>query len=234
MPADERPGSVDRAQFLSVVCPALTAGDAQGLADEVLRRWTPRQLCRLLADRSVDVRRVAAMVLGLVGDATCVGCLGRALHDADAGVNEMAEHGLWSIWFRSGKGCAAGAFAAGIAAMEQEAYAGAIGRFEEAARADGEFAEAYHQCAIAHFFLGQWRESIADCQRALDRMPTHFGAMAGMGHAYAQLGELDEALDCYRRALAIHPRLADVREAAERLETARAERALAELSRQAR
>src|SRR5690606_35302548 len=116
----------NRGEFLAVVCPALAAGEPQALADEVLKRWTPRQICRLLVDPEVDVRRVAAIVLGLIGDQTCVGCLARALHDADASVNEMAEHGLWSIWFRSGKSAAVSALAAGVAAMEQEAYAQAI------------------------------------------------------------------------------------------------------------
>lgn len=218
MPAETQ--RIDGNEFLAVTRAALASGDAQALADEVTKYWTPRQLCRLLTSQDADVRRVVAVTLGLVGDTSCTGCLARALHDADESVSAMAEHGLWSIWFRSGRACAAASFAAGVASMEQEAYTRAILKFEEAAGADPGFAEAYHQCALAHFFLGQWDECISDSRRTLERMPTHFGAMAGMGHAHLQLGQIDEALCCYRRALAIHPRLPDIQEAIERLERA--------------
>jgi len=72
---------------------------------------------------------------------------------------------------------------------------------------DPDFAEAYNQCAIAYFFLGQWDQSIACCQRTIDLIPEHFGAVAGMGHACTQLNQLGRALSCYRTALRINPRM---------------------------
>lgn len=210
--------AVDRTEFLATVSKALQAGDAEALARDVAARWTPRQLCRLLGDRSVDVRRTVAITLGLMGDATCVGCLTRALHDADEQVNAMAEHGLWSIWFRLGSPATSRPFAEGIAMLESEAYAAAIERFEMAAEADPTFAEAYNQLGIAQFLLGHWQASVDACGEALDLMPGHFGAMAGMGHGYTQLGKYDEAVDCYRRALAINPRMPGISQAVERLE----------------
>ena len=203
---------------MRVVRPGLQAGDAQAVADEVLLRWMPRQLCRLLGDGDVDVRRVAAVVLGLVGDRTCVGCMARALHDADEQVHALAEHGLWSIWFRSGKAEAGAAFATGVGMLEREAYREAVGQFDAAAALDPDFAEAHNQCGMAHFFLGEWQESVEACERALERMPAHFGAMAGMGHAYTQLERVEDALGCYRRALSINPRMPGIASAVERLE----------------
>lgn len=166
----------------------------------------------------VDVRRVAAVTLGLIGDETCVGCLARALHDGDEQVNEMAEHALWGVWFRSCQPRAAAPFQEGVALLNAESYKCAIDRFRDALRIDPAFAEAYHQCALARFFLGQWRDSIEDCQQTLLRQPAHFGAMASMGHAHAHLGELHEALSCYRRAVAINPRMTAVAQAVKRLE----------------
>jgi tetratricopeptide (TPR) repeat protein len=49
-------------------------------------------------------------------------------------------------------------------------------------------------------------------------MPTHFGAIAGMGHCYTQLGQLDQALECYRRALEINPRMSTIARMIDRLE----------------
>lgn len=209
---------VDVEQFLTIVRPALEAGDPAGLAEQVEARWSPRQLCKLLGHPETDVRQVTAVTLGLVGDSSCVGCLSRALHDQDATVNEMAEHGLWAIWFRSGKPAAAETFSQGVSLLCEEQYSSAMQRFEEAIRLDPEFAEAYNQCALAHFFLGQWDESIHDSRRALELMPAHFGAMAGMGHSYTHLGDLEAALRCYRSAIRINPRMQAIHEAIERLE----------------
>lgn len=209
---------VNPGEFLAVVRPALETGDAARLAEEVRQRWTPRQLCSLLGSRDLDVRRVTAVTLGLVGDSTCVGCLARALHDDDDQVNQMAEHGLWSIWFRAGSPAAAKPFSRGVQNLCAEDYRAATAEFDEATRIDPEFAEAYNQCAIAHFFLGEWRESLADCERAVRLMPSHFGAISGMGHCYAHLGDLPAALRCYRRAVAINPRMPAIERAIERLQ----------------
>ena len=209
---------IDPHEFLKIVRPALEAGDPARLAEEVCQRWTPRQLCELLRHADADIRRVTAVTIGLVGDDTCIGCLIRALHDADEGVNQMAEHGLWAIWFRSGQPAAAKPFSEGVSLLCQEKYAEAMAKFERAIRLDPEFAEAFNQCAIAHFFMGQWEASIEDCRRALALMPSHFGAMSGMGHCHTHLGNLDEALRCYRESVRINPRMTAIADAIERLE----------------
>ena len=49
-------------------------------------------------------------------------------------------------------------------------------------------------------------------------MPCHFGAIAGMGHAYTQMGELSRALTHYRKALAINPRMPAIIGMIQRLE----------------
>lgn len=209
---------IDPSQFLEAVRPALETGDAELLAERVRRRWAPRTICTLLRHGDSDVRRVAAVTLGLVGDASCIGCLARALHDPDEQVNQMAEHGLWAIWFRSCDCKAAYPFQEGMALLAAESYEAAIDKFRAAIELDPAFAEAYNQCSIARFFLGQWRDSIEDARQALLRQPCHFGAMAGMGHCYAHLGDLRKALDCYRRAIAINPRMTAIARAVQRLE----------------
>lgn len=209
---------VNPTEFMSLALPLLAAGEADALAQAISRRWTKRQVCELLADRDVDVRRTIAISLGLIGDRRCACCLAKALHDEDAQVVQMAEHGLWSIWFRDGDPVASGPFREGFALMGRGAYHEAITCFEAACRMDPDFAEAYDQCSIAHFFLEQWDAAIVDAQAAIARMPMHFGAMAGLGHSYAAAGRLREAGEAYRRALAVHPGLTEVREALNRLD----------------
>lgn len=208
---------VDPRLLIDLVSPALRDGQADAIADLVLSRWHPRQLCPLLAHDDVDVRRVAAITLGLVGDATVVDSLLRSLHDPDMQVNRMAEHSLWSIWFRSCDPRAADPFRAGIGMMARDLYDCAIASFRQAQTIDRAFAEAFNQCAVAHFFLQQWDQSLDDCQETLRRVPQHFGALASMGHCYTQLGQLDNAVACYRKALSINPRMAAVRTAVQRI-----------------
>jgi len=208
----------DAETFVKVVTPAIKAGDARALADLVLSRWTPGQLCPMLEHPKADVRRVVAVVLGLVGDRAAMDGLTRALHDDDPQVNQMAEHSLWAIWFRSGSNEAARPFKQGVQLLVDENYESALVCFNRALRIDPTFTEAFNQCAIAHFFLGEYHESLVACSTAVKRVNAHFGAIANMGHCYTQMGQLAKALRCYRKALRINPRMSAVQQAIERLQ----------------
>ncbi|MCC7146493.1 MAG: tetratricopeptide repeat protein [Phycisphaeraceae bacterium] len=210
---------IEPGDFLQTVLGPLRRGDVAGLAASVLGRWTSRDVSRLLQAFEVDVRRVAAVTLGLIGDRKVVPALAKALHDVDAQVNQMAEYSLWSIWFRSGLPEATKTFLRGVALIEQERYQDAIEPFEDAYHIDPGFAEAYNQCSIAHYYLGQWEESLEDCRETLRREPLHFAAMAGIGHCYAEMEHLDLALEYYRRAVAINPRMPVIQSAISSIES---------------
>lgn len=205
-------------EFLETIAPALASGDANELARRVRARWPMRDLCRFLGSCDTDARRAAAVVLGLVGDKSVIPCLTRSLRDPDRQVNEMAEHGLWSVYFRACGKEAAQPFKEGVALMAVESYDRAIESFRQAKLAAPTFAEAFNQCAIAHFFCSQWEQSLSDCRRAVDLIPTHFGAIAGMGHCYTQMGELCQAFRCYRQALRINPHMPAISRAIHKLE----------------
>ncbi len=209
---------MDAKAFVSVVRPALETGDVSQLARAIGYRWTAKQVLTLLRHPEADVRRLAAVAVGLVGDRDDACPLAACLRDPDEQVVHMAEHGLWTLWFRDGKPEAQEPFERGLNLLGQQQLQEAIGCFEQAYQLDPNFAEAYNQCAMAHEMLEQWREGITDCKAAIKRMPCHFGAMACMGHCYAQLNDLHQALLCYREALSVHPRMLGVRTAAERLE----------------
>jgi len=209
--------SRDGQAFLAAVRPALERQDPKALAQSVDGKWTALDVRQLLKDSHVDVRRVAAVALGLIGSMDDGSGLVDALADADPQVNHMAEHALWSIWFRACSRQACRPFRAGVAAMASESYEKAVGCFEEAFAIDPDFAEAYNQCAIAHYFLGQWSQCLEDCDRTIERIPQHFGAILGKGHCYAQLGMLDDAMDCYREALKINPQMPAIEQAIDQI-----------------
>ena len=49
--------------------------------------------------------------------------------------------------------------------------------------------------------------ALADIHEVLAREPRHFGALSGLGIILQELGDDKRALEVFRRALAVHPRL---------------------------
>lgn len=205
---------IDPATFITLVQPLLERMDMPGLLDLLKSHWKPEQIQQLMRSEHTDAKKVALLAVGLVGSACCVPELANHLKDADPVVHEMTEHALWSIWFRLGNSPEANhELARGAQALERKDFEHAIDHFNRAVELDPSFAEPYNQRAVAAYLMERYEASIADCQRTIERMPVHFGALAGMGHCYAHLGKLREAIETYERALAIHPHLECLREA---------------------
>ena len=205
--------SIDPANFVEAVQPLLKSRDLQGLCNLLRDRWTPRQITELLACPACDVRKVAALALSLVGGRRCICDLARQLRDPDPVVNQMAEHALWSIWFRLGNPAAHKQLLSGLEHLNNREFDAAEHRFSHAIELDPEFAEAYNQRAIVHYLREEYAPSVADCDKAVELMPEHFGAWAGMGHCYLHLGHNDKAIESYEKALEINPHLDCVKQA---------------------
>ena len=210
---------IDPAVFIALVQPMLERMDLNGLLGLIKTRWSSEQLEQLMHSDHTDAKKVALYAVGLVGNGCCLPKLVKHLQDADPVVHEMTEHAMWSIWFRLGNSPDANhQLARGAQALERKDYEHALKHFNRALEIDPNFAEAYNQRALASYLLERYDESIEDCRRTVERMPFHFGALAGMGHCYAHLGKLREAIDSYRKALEIHPHMECLREAIPELE----------------
>ena len=198
---------INPAEFVELVQPMLETQDVSGLLAMLRSRWSSDQIKSILSSAHADARKVATLALGLVGARCCIPSLAKQLQDVDPTANEMAEHALWSIWFRCGSPDANCQLTRGAAAMDRRDYDQAEALFNAAIETDPSFAEAYNQRAIVHYLQERFELSIADCDMAVERMPCHFGAWAGMGHCHAHLGQLTDAIRCYHKALEINPHL---------------------------
>ena len=69
------------------------------------------------------------------------------------------------------------------------------------------YTEAWNRRATAYYMKKEFNRSLADIRQVLAREPRHFGALAGLGLIMQDLGDDKRALEIYRKALAIHPRL---------------------------
>lgn len=199
--------------FVECVTPLLQAKDAPGLHALLCERWTADQIVGLLSSDDKDARKLAGLALSMVGGSCCLPALTTALRDPDPMVNQMAEHALWSIWFRLGEAEAAKLLCQGAQALSRRDFPEAVHFFEASIRRDPSFAEPYNQRAIAHYLSDRFEDSIRDCQRAIRRMPDHFGAWAGMGHCHAHLGQISQAIECYQKSLSINPHSECLRQA---------------------
>lgn len=209
----QNPGQELLAQTLG----SLRRRDRAALLNRLQQDWPVEHLVDLLDSDDDNVVKVAATCLGLVGSAAESTRLARLLHHDDSVVVSMADHALWQIWFRQGSFKACRALCRAVESIEKDRYQTALNLLNTIIRQCPTFAEAYHQRAIVLQLLERYDPAIADCRRAVELDPTHFGALAIMGHALCQAGRYAQALQTYRAVLQIHPRMENIRQSIRRV-----------------
>jgi tetratricopeptide (TPR) repeat protein len=178
---------------------------------EVSRAYTVGTLEAISQRGSRISRRAAVLVLGHLAAYSSNHALGRALQDDDRGVRLAAEDALRSVWCRAGSEKQRRQLQQVIAANSARRYHDAISMATALIDEAPAFAEAWNQRAIAWYGLGNYAQSISDCNQALELNPYHFGAASGIGQCYLQAGRPRLALENFRRALALNPNLEGVR-----------------------
>jgi tetratricopeptide (TPR) repeat protein len=189
----------------------LRGQDQPAYAKKVSEHYEISTLERLVACGERMSRRAAVFALGLLSDYGSNSVVGRALNDNDRGVRTLADHAIRSLWIRCGS-------PAERKRLIQMVKLNSSQRYEEALQVGNQLverapwlAEGWNQRAVAHYGLGQYHESINDCVQTLELNPYHFGAAAGMGQCYLQLGDRPAALESFRCALRLNPGLEGVR-----------------------
>jgi tetratricopeptide (TPR) repeat protein len=70
-----------------------------------------------------------------------------------------------------------------------------------------DYVEAWNRRATIYYQKKDYSRSVADIRQVLAREPRHFGAIAGLALIMQDIGEDKRALEMYRKALEIYPRL---------------------------
>lgn len=68
-----------------------------------------------------------------------------------------------------------------------------------------DFAEAWNRRAVLYYMQGNYLAAVNDCEKTLELIPYHFGALHGLGLCYASVGNYLDAIQCFRRTLDIQP-----------------------------
>jgi tetratricopeptide (TPR) repeat protein len=141
--------------------------------------------------------------------------LEQAPDDASA---SRIESEIWSHWADSGSPTV-NILVERAAAAENEGDQQLALRFlEQASDLAPTFAEPWNRRANLAYRAHDYSGAIAAIQETLKREPRHFGALAGLGLIYEELGQNRAALQAFRAALAIHPHYEIARQGVRRLE----------------
>jgi len=127
--------------------------------------------------------------------------------------NESAkyvENRIWAIWFASPSDTANLLMGRVKTAVDGKDFDLAIKLLDAIIDIRPDFIEAWNRRATIYYGKKDFGRALADIHEVLAREPRHFGALSGLGMILQQLGDDKHALEVFRRALAIHPRLENI------------------------
>jgi tetratricopeptide (TPR) repeat protein len=77
---------------------------------------------------------------------------------------------------------------------------------------DPSYVEGWNRRATVHYMRKEFGQSMTDIRRVLALEPRHFAALTGLGLILQEIGDEKQALDAFRKALAVNPRMHKVPE----------------------
>ena len=137
------------------------------------------------------------------------GALKAAPDDASA---KHIEDRIWALWLASGSDTCNLLMTRVKTAVDAENYDLAIRLLDAIIELKPKYVEAWNRRATVFFLKKDYGSAIADLRQVLTREPRHFGALSGLGAMLQDIGDEKDALEAYRRALAVHPRLNGITE----------------------
>jgi tetratricopeptide (TPR) repeat protein len=120
------------------------------------------------------------------------------------------ENRIWALWLTSGSDTADLLMMRVKLASDAKNLDLAIRLLNTIIEIRPQYTEAWNRRATLYFLKKDYGNSLADLRQVLAREPRHFGALAGFGTIMEELGEEKQALEAFRRAQTVHPRLKGV------------------------
>jgi tetratricopeptide (TPR) repeat protein len=120
------------------------------------------------------------------------------------------EGRIWAVWIASGSDTCNLLMSRVRDATDDKDYDLAIKLLDAIIAIKPGYVEAWNRRATVYYLKQDYAHSIADIAEVLAREPRHFGALSGLGMMLQEIGDDKDALDAYRKALAIDPHLENV------------------------
>ena len=155
-------------------------------------------------------RRINGMYqLVKLGTAKDAGAVYALLDDAEPTVRQAALATVWQLWGKSGDAAIDKLYQEGLDRMQDGDMPKAIKVFSDIIARRPGFAEAWNKRATIHYMAGDYDLSMKDCEKVLELLPQHFGALVGYAQMLAEREQPEKALNLMERASKINPYLAN-------------------------
>jgi Tfp pilus assembly protein PilF len=117
------------------------------------------------------------------------------------------EERIWALWAVTRSDTTTLLMERAQTAMEQHDFDLAIKLLDAVIKIKPKYVEAWNRRATIYYMKKDYGRALADIREVLRREPRHFGALSGLGLIMQDIGDDKQALEVYRRALSIYPRL---------------------------
>src|SRR3972149_1260425 len=132
------------------------------------------------------------------------GALKVAPDDATA---KAIEQRIWALWVVSRSDTTNLLMTRLNTAVEAKDMDLAIKLLDGIVKIKPDYIEAWNRRATLYYMKKDYWRSVADIREVLKREPRHLGALSGFGLILQDIGDDKQALEVYRRALSVYPRL---------------------------
>lgn len=117
------------------------------------------------------------------------------------------EQRIWALWIKSPSDTTTLLMSRAQKAIEAKDTNLAIELLDAVVKIKPDYVEGWNRLATLYYAKKDYGRSLADIREVLKREPRHFGALAGLGLILQDIGDDKQALEVYRRALALYPRM---------------------------
>jgi tetratricopeptide (TPR) repeat protein len=117
------------------------------------------------------------------------------------------EQRIWALWFVSPSDTANLLMTRVRTAVEAKDLDLALKLLNALIKIRPDYVEAWNRRATIYFMKNEYGKSIADIREVLRREPRHFGALSGLGLILQEIGDDKHALEVFRRAVELYPRI---------------------------
>ena len=117
------------------------------------------------------------------------------------------EERIWTVWTASRSDTANLLMMRVKTAIEAKDLDLAVTLLDGIVKIRPDYIEGWNRRATIFYMKKDYGRAIADIRQVLKREPRHFGALAGLGLILQDIGDDKQALEVYRRALEVYPRM---------------------------
>jgi tetratricopeptide (TPR) repeat protein len=117
------------------------------------------------------------------------------------------EQRIWALWMISRSDTANLLMTRVQKSIEEKDLDLALKLLDAIVKIKPDYVEAWNRRATIYYMKKDYGHSVADIRQVLRLEPRHFGALTGFGLILQDIGDDKQALEVYRRALAVYPRL---------------------------